>query len=380
MSDTPTPSQPRPFRRWLDRLPQWAGPLAALMLLVIYTVAHEFLRGGGLAFLRPENLINIVYQWSFVGIIAIGMTLAMTLGGIDLSVGSLVAFIGGLGIWVMNTVITAPGIIQSVRESAEIGITPDYGAFRAAMAHAFVSIGVGGSEAWGAAAGMAVMLVVGPLAGLLHGVLIAKGRISPLIVTLGGLAAYRSLAQSLVDGGEFRSSSPVIFGYLGQGGIPLFGGLRLPYPVIFFALAAVAAYVLLNRTRYGRYVTAIGCNERAAVYSAIPVGRIKMLTYTLVGLASAVSALLVSSRMNSVSSGQTGLFYELDAIAAVVVGGTRMRGGAGTIAGTVIGVLMLGVIGNMLNMLDAPVYLQGLVKGVVIVAAVLVQRRDGRES
>ncbi|NJL30565.1 MAG: ABC transporter permease [Phycisphaerales bacterium] len=219
------------------------------------------------------------------------------------------------------------------------------------------------------------MLLTGPLTGMVNGLLIAKGRIAPLIVTLGGLAAYRSLALALADGGEFRSSSTSLFGYVGQQGLPIpFTGLYLPFPVIVFVVLAVAGHQLLQRTRMGRYIVAIGCNQRAAEYSAVPVDRVKILTYTLVGAFTAVSAVLISSRMNSVSSGQTGLFYELDAIAAVVIGGTRMSGGSGTIIGTVIGVLMLGVIGNMLNMLDAPIYLQGLVKGVIIVGAVLIQR------
>ena len=146
------------------------------------------------------------------------------------------------------------------------------------------------------------------------------------------------------------------------------------WPVLVFVVLAVAAHVALNRTRYGRYVYAIGCNERAAVYSAIAVDRIKMATYALVGLLTGVAALMNASRMNSVSSGQTGAMWELDAIAAVVIGGTRMTGGAGQVWGTIVGLLILGVIGNMLNLLQVSPYLQGLVKGFIIVAAVLLQR------
>jgi ribose transport system permease protein len=143
---------------------------------------------------------------------------------------------------------------------------------------------------------------------------------------------------------------------------------------------AVLAHILLTRTRFGRYVVAVGCNERAAVYSAINVKRIKLLTYTLIGFLTGIAAVLLSSRMNSVSSSGTGLYYELDVIAAVVIGGTSMSGGKGTVIGTVVGVLILGVVGNMLNMLQVSTYLQGLVKGLIIIAAVLVQRRPGREE
>ncbi len=371
---TPT-VKPMLKQKLRGELPPWFGPMVALVVLMVFTVSFEFYRSGESAFLRPQNLINIPYQWSFVGIIAVGMTLAITLGGIDLSVGSLAALVGGLGIWCMNTVITAPGIVESVNEAATIGIAAEHGAVRVQLARMCMGLGIAGSEGWGLVVGLLVMMAAGPTAGLVNGLLIAKGRIAPLIVTLGGLAAYRSLALALADGGEFRSSSATLFGFIGQKGVGVpFTDLRLPYPILIFALVAVIGHLILHRMRLGRYIIAIGCNQRAAEYSAVPVDRVKVLTYTLVGATTAVSAILISSRMNSVSSGQTGLFYELDAIAAVVIGGTRMTGGSGTVIGTVIGVLMLGVIGNMLNMLDAPIYLQGLVKGVIIIGAVLIQR------
>lgn len=360
-------------------VPPWAGPLIALLVLVVYTIAHELVRDGATTFARPDNIINILKQNSFVGIIAVGMTLALTLGGIDLSVGSLVAFAGGLGIWLMNAVIDATKLLESVKEAAEIGIANEHGRVPIAIAETAVALHIGGSEAWGFAIAAVTILLAATLAGLLNGTLIAKARVSPLIVTLGGLAAYRSLALALADGGEFRSSSKALFAIPGNYAIP-FPGLAdgMPLPIVGFACVIVIGAVLLNRTRFGRYVTAIGCNERAAIYSAINVTRVKIAAYALVGAAAGVAAMLVSSRMNSVSSAQTGQFYELDAIAAVVIGGTRMSGGSGTIVGTVIGVLILGVIANMLVMLDAPVYLQGLVKGVIIVAAVMIQR-PGRD-
>jgi len=139
---------------------------------------------------------------------------------------------------------------------------------------------------------------------------------------------------------------------------------------------AFVAWVVLNRSRLGRYIVAIGSNERSAVYSAIQVARVKILTYAILGFCTGVAALLAASRLASVSSSSSGTLYELDVIASVVIGGTRMRGGSGTIVGTVIGVLILGVIQNMLNLLQVSVYLQGLVKGVIIICAVLLQRSD----
>jgi ribose transport system permease protein len=146
--------------------------------------------------------------------------------------------------------------------------------------------------------------------------------------------------------------------------------------VLIFAVVAVMAWIILNWTRLGRYIIAIGSNERSAIYSAIDVDRVKILTYSILGLCTGIAALLVASRLSSISSSSSGTLYELDVIAAVVIGGTRMRGGAGTIVGTVIGVLILGVIQNMLNLLQVSVYLQGLVKGLVIIGAVLLQRTE----
>ncbi len=341
-----------PGRGFWDRAPQWTGSLIALVVLMVGVTAYDLASAGTLVFLSPGNLINVLQNWSFVGLLAVGMTFVIIAGGIDLSVGSLVAFAGGFGIWAMNHVIAS-----------------------------------GRGEVAGVLIGYAVILAAGAGAGILNGVLVTKGRIAPFIATLGGLAAYRSLALALADGGEFRSASASLFGQIGSPscGIPLllrnpYGTMyRLPWPVVIFLVVAALAWVVLNRTRYGRYVYAIGCNERAARYSAIRVDRVKIAAYTVLGGLTGLAALLNSSRMNSVGSGNTAAMWELDAIAAVVIGGTRMSGGAGSILGTVIGLLILGVIGNMLNLLQVSIHLQGLVKGLIIVAAVLIQRGGRRE-
>ncbi|MGD0542679.1 MAG: ABC transporter permease, partial [Tepidisphaeraceae bacterium] len=228
---------------------------------------------------------------------------------------------------------------------------------------------------------------IGVAAGILNGLLIVRARIAPFIATLGGLAAYRSLAMAMIDGGTFDSKSPGLFHRIAGGGIAVPGvhvgvdrPLIVPYPVLIFFLLAAAMAVLLNKMRFGRYVLAIGSNERAARYSGVNVERVKILAYILIGALTGISALLVASHTNSISSSSSGQLYELDVIAAVVVGGTRMTGGAGTIFGTVIGVLILGVIGNMLNFLDVSIYLQGLIKGGIIVAAAFVQQLGRRET
>ncbi|MFA7236752.1 MAG: ABC transporter permease [Phycisphaeraceae bacterium] len=341
-------------------LPIWFVPLAALIVLVAFTIVYELAVKGRSDFISPENLLNIMRQWSFVGIIAVGMTFVIILGGIDLSVGSLVAMIGGLGILTLNAAMKISG------ESS-------------------------GGECLAVVIAFIVMLLIGTGAGLVNGILVTRGRIAPFIATLGGLAAFRSIALALADGGEYRSQSAAWFSELGTGGIPIpftnvaptssgkIIPLLFPWPVLIFLFIAVIGWLLLNRTRYGRYVIAIGCNERAARYSAIHVERIKRLTYMLAGFCTGVAGALLAGRMNSVSSSTTGMLYELDVIAAVVIGGTRMRGGAGSVVGTLVGVLILGVIGNMLNLLQVSTYWQGLVKGLIIIAAVLLQRAERTE-
>lgn len=371
-------------RRWLA-LPPWTGALLALVILVTITSSMNP------TFLRAENVLNVLRQSSFVGIIALGMTFVIILGGIDLSVGSVVAFTGGLGIVLMNTAIGAAALVARYETALERSLAPPCGAFRLALARLFLALGVGGSEGVGVALAFVAAILAGALTGVITGLLVTKGRLAPFIATLGGLAGYRSLVLVLANGGELRSESSTLFRIIGAGGIPIPGTnvarpgsesipLLIPWPVVLFLVLAVASHTLLTRTRYGRYVVAVGCNERAAVYSAINVERIKLLTYALIGFLTGLAGLLVASRVNSVSSSNTALYFELDAIAAVVIGGTSMVGGKGTIIGTVIGVLILGVVGNMLNLLQVSTYFQGLVKGLIIVTAVLVQRRPGGED
>jgi ribose transport system permease protein len=382
----------RSVGKWLSRL----GPLAALVVLMAITGAMEP------TFLRPENLINILRQQSFMGIVAIGMTVVIIAGGIDLSVGALMAMSGGLGIWLMNTVLGAAKILADnaaarVRhaEDLKMGLTLPidlpFSGLREAMAHGFQAVGMAGNPWAGLTVGLISTVAVATAAGFCNGLLIAKGRLAPFIATLSGLVAYRSLALSLADGGEFRAQGS-LFGVPGTGGIDLpfvvraatadspAIRLQLPYPVIALGLVAVLVAFALRRTPFGRYVYAIGNNERAALYSAIAVDRVKIKVYTLMGTLVGIAACFLASRMNSVASSTTGNLTELDAIAAVVIGGTRMQGGSGGIGGTLIGVLILGVISNMLNLLNVSPYLQGLVKGLIIIAAVLLQSAGRRKG
>ena len=321
-----TPGAARaPRRRWLQATS--LAPLIALaVLFVISALASPY-------FLQVQNLLNILRQVSYPGIVALGMTFVIIGGGIDLSVGSMLALVGALSMSVLNAT---------------------------------------GGELGSILLTIAVALGLGAACGSFNGILITKGRIAPFIVTLGTLAIFRSLTLYYGDAGEFRSISES-YGDLGMSLV-----FAIPTPVWVWLLLAAALSTLLNRTRYGRHVCAVGSNEKVAKYSAIAVDRVRLFTYVIAGLTVAVSSVLLSARLNSLSSTNFGRDYELDSIAAVIIGGTPMSGGRGSIWGTVVGAIILGIINNMLNMLSVSPYLQGTVKGLVIVAAVFIQRRSIR--
>jgi ribose transport system permease protein len=304
---------------------------AALAALVVLSIVSALLSPY---FLQWQNLLNIVRQVSYTGIIALGMTFVIVSGGIDLSVGSMAAFVGSLAILALNAAVE--------------GGTAQGSAVATAIATAVLS---------------------GLACGAANGLLVTKGRIAPFIVTLGTMALFRSLSLYMANAGEFRSESHV-FGELGSSGL-----LGVPLPALVFVLLAAALSIVLRRTRWGRYTRAVGSNARVARYSAIDVDLTRLAAYALTGAMVGVSAVLIAMRFNSVGSSTLGVNYELDAIAAVIIGGTAMTGGRGTIWGTVIGAITLGVINNMLNMVGISPYLQGTVKGLVIIGAVFIQRQ-----
>jgi ribose transport system permease protein len=297
-------------------------------------------------FLQPENLRNLINQNAAIGIIAIGMTLVIVTGGIDLSVGSMSAFCAVIAMLTLNKLSA-----------------------------------LGYSEAVSVFGSVAVCVASGSMLGAFNGLLIAYARVAPFIATLVGFVAFLSVALALADGGEIRSSSSEILPQIGRGGIPIpfFDGpqgqhIIITWNILLFVFCAIIAHVLLTKTPYGRHLMAVGCNEEAAKYAAINTQQVKFGAYTLLGVLTGIAALTLSARMNSVSSSSFGILYELDAIAAVVIGGTHLNGGAGRIWGTVLGVLLLGMITNMLLIVGVSVYWQGCVKGLIILLAVLPQK------
>jgi ribose transport system permease protein len=318
-----------PRRRFAINLPI-LGPLLALILLVVLGASLNA------SFLGAANITNVLARSSFIGIIAVGATFVITAGGLDLSVGSMAAFLAGVMILVINALLGR--------------------------------LGVG----WGVIlVGMATGVLLGAGAGLANGVLITRGRIEAFIVTLGTMGVFRSLVTFLANGGTLSLNFDVrdVYRPVYYGGIA-----GLPWPIIVFAAVAVLGEVVMVRTPFGRHCAAIGSNEQVARYSAIHVDKVRLLTYVLQGVLVAVATLLYVPRLGSASS-TTGVLWELEAIAAVIIGGTTLRGGYGRVWGTVIGVVILSLIDNILNLTDiVSPYLNGAFQGVIIVLAVLLQR------
>ena len=308
------------------------GPVLALVLLVLL---------GALMnpnFLGWNNISNVLSRSAFIGIIAVGMTFVITAGGLDLSVGSAAAFVAGLMILVMNSALPTLGVGVPV-----------------------------------VLLGMAVALVAGIAVGLINGLLITKLGIEAFIVTLGSMGIYRSLVTWLADGGtlSLQFSLRTFYQPVYYGGI-----WGISWPIIVFAVVVVLGEVLMRATAFGRHCAAIGSNDQVARYSAVRVARVRLLTYVMLGVLVGIATIMYVPRLGSASA-STGLLWELEAIAAVIVGGTMLKGGFGRVWGTVIGVLILTLIGNILNLTDfVSPYLNGAIQGAIIVLAVVLQRAN----
>jgi ribose transport system permease protein len=310
----------------------WGPFIALVALIVIGALVNP-------VFLSPGNIVNVLTRTAFIGIIAVGATFVITSGGIDLSVGSLAAFVSGVMIVAMNGLVdtTGTGVLTIL-------------------------------------AGILIAMALGLAAGFFNGVLVTKGRIEAFIVTLGTMGIFRSLVTYLADGGTLSLDSAVRSTYRPVYYGSLFG---ISYPILMFAAVAILGAVIMYRTRFGRYCAAIGSSEDVARYSAIHVDRVKTLAFVLQGLCVALAVVIYVPRLGSASA-TTGLLWELEAIAAVIIGGTMLKGGYGRIWGTVVGAVMLSLIDNILNLTGAiSVYLNGAIQGTIIIVAVLLQRSSG---
>ncbi|CZQ95107.1 ABC transporter permease [Trichococcus collinsii] len=307
-----------PAKKRLNKL----GPLLALVVLVIFvTIMNP-------SFMSPTNLLNLLRQVSTNALIAFGMTFVIITGGIDLSVGSTLALSSAL----------MAGLIAS-------GLNP------------VLAMGVG--------------LVLGAFLGACNGVMITKGKMAPFIATLATMTIYRGLTLVYTDGNPITGiGNSFIFKYMGRG--YLFG---IPFPVVVMLLFFGVLYVLLHKMTFGRKTFALGGNEKAAFIAGIKSDRIKIAIYSISGLMAAVAGIIITSRLNSAQP-TAGNAYEMDAIASVVLGGTSLSGGRGRLVGTLIGALIIGTLNNGLNLLGVSSFYQQVVKGVVIIIAVLLDRKN----
>ncbi len=275
------------------------------------------------------NLSTLLLQASIKGIITLGMSLLIIAGMIDLSVGSIVALVAGLGVVVLNS-------------TGNVFLT------------------------------LLFCVVFGSFLGSINGLLVTKGKIAPFIVTLATMSAYRSIIVQLGQGGPFDIRSDIIpsFRLIAAGNV-----LGIPNLALIFAIITVIVAIIMARTKFGRYVYAVGSNEQAARLTGINVDGIKILCFVITGLLCGVSAFLLMSRLTSITAPNAGSAFELDAIAGVAIGGIAMTGGRGVIAGSFLGALMVQMIEGILIAARIPPFLNGLVKGIIIIFTVFLQRK-----
>ncbi len=311
----------------IDFAARHSAPIFLIALVIIFAILEP-------RFLHPLNILNVMRQVSISGLIAIGMTFVILTAGIDLSVGSLVALSGLVGAYVAK---------GGLDDRFAVGASVDAGnpvilAFLAAVA-------------------------VGMACGALQGWAVTRLRVPPFVVTLGGLTAFRGAALLFSGGGPISGFS-ADYNWWGQGRIG-----SIPVPVIIFFVTAVIAHVVLRHTRYGLYVYAVGGNAKSAEANGVPVQFVTWSVYVIVGFACGLATFLLSARLSSAEA-VAGLGLELDVIAAVVIGGTSLFGGVGSIFGTVVGALLIGVLRNGLVLMNVSSFIQQILIGLILVAAV----------
>jgi ribose transport system permease protein len=301
----------------------------AFLFILLSCISPEFRTGS--------NLLNLLRQASFNGLIAFGMTLVILSDGIDLSVGSVFA---------LSAIICAELLMSGMN----------------------------------AVLAVIIALVAGTLLGAISGVMVTKGRLQPFIATLITMTAYRGVAKIITGGKPISQlanntqSGDFFFKAMGKGNVLLFETVKIPIPAIVLVVAFLIVYFMLNKTTFGRRIYATGSNAKCANLVGVNTAKIKIACYSLSGFLSALAGLLMISRLDSAQP-TLGSGYELDAIAAVALGGTSMSGGRGKITGTIAGVLIIAVLNNGLNILGVTSYYQDVIKAIVILVAVLSDRK-----
>ncbi|GAB4522441.1 MAG: ABC transporter permease [Anaerolineae bacterium] len=319
-SVTPSAGLPERLRRIV--FAQETGILVVLLLM------GAFLSIRTDTFLTSRNLFNVLRAFSWIAISAFGEIMVIITAGIDLSVGSTMAL---------------AGLVSAIALTA----------------------------GWPVAAGIAAGLLTGIVVGLINGTLIAKAKLPPFIATLGMMSIARGICYGLTNGQPVRGL-PEGFRFMGQYDLPV-GSWLVPFPVIVMVVLAIIVSLFLSRTVWGYHIYALGGNEQATALSGINTGRIKIMVYTLCGLLTAIGGLLMTARLG-VAAPTAALGYELDIIAAVVIGGTSLFGGEGTILGVLIGAAIMQVLRNGLVLLGFPAYWQPAAIGLVIIVAIMLDQ------
>jgi len=326
---------------WRDK-PLFSTFCALIVMVILQTIALGFDQGsfGAWLSLWCRNWLNILRNNSTIGIIALGMTFVIITGGIDLAVGSTLVAIGA--------------VVMVFIDSSATGL--------------LASLGISGFPAY--LVGIIVGLVFGALLGEFSGVLITIGKLPPFIATLGMMKICRSVTQQFMQ----RVNPIVPRSFTKIANITIGGQMFMP--IVYWLVMAFLMDTVSRHTVFGRHVYAVGSNERAAKLSGINVDHVKRIVYLLMGFLVGIAAVLQVSRIGAMDYANAGSGYEMDAIAAVIVGGTSMSGGRGSIVGTVLGVLIIAVINNLLNLLGVPPFLREAFKGVIVIAAVLLQKKE----
>lgn len=331
-----------PFKRRWANDPVFSVAMALLVMLVLQTYALGFQQGsvGAWAKFWFDNTFNVLRANTSVGMVALGMTLVVIIGGIDLAVGSTLAGVGT--------------VLMAMIDTGDHGV--------------LIRFGITGTPAF--AIGIAAALLAGVAIGAVNGLLITKGKVPPFIATLGVMNIIRSVAQYFT-----KSYSPTVpKAFEGIANTMILG--QRPMTIVYWLALAVIFYLVMKYTAFGRYVYATGSNERTTRLSGINTDKVKMKVYMISGFVVAIAAVAQLSRLGGMDVASAGSGYELDSIAAVVVGGTAMSGGRGSIVGTILGVLIIGLMNNLLILLGVDSFLTDAFKGLIVVAAVLMQRKE----
>ncbi|WP_070971783.1 ribose ABC transporter permease [Vibrio sonorensis] len=324
-TDAMTKSNQTNEKKWFSK--EWLIEQKSLIALLFLIVVVSFLNPN---FFTVDNILNILRQTSVNAIIAVGMTLVILTAGIDLSVGSVLALCGAIAASMIA--LEVPVLIA-----------------------------------------VPTALFAGAALGAISGIIIAKGKVQAFIATLVTMTLLRGVTMVYTDGRPISTGftdTADAFAWFGTG-----YALGIPVPVWLMVMVFAAAWYLLNHTRFGRYIYALGGNESATKLSGIDVDKVKIGVYAICGLLAALAGLIVTSRLSSAQP-TAGMGYELDAIAAVVLGGTSLMGGKGRIMGTLIGALIIGFLNNALNLLDVSSYYQMIAKATVILLAVMVDNKN----